>query len=282
MKYNFKSQQDKKHYARQMAEYISRNKFKAAKTNKNLYSSILKSLKDSKGVQLQGITGFQYTPVEKKASLGDSIKEGWKAFKDYSRENQWVQPTLQGATGAGIGALTGLLMGPKRRALKVLLSTLGGAGIGVGTGFATNYALKPKVQSIEQIRKKFKDDALASQLSHQMNVAGRPSDVALSLGIYGTQQQLDKISNNIIKRKPYDNKRGVDIDNQLTTLYDKRHENDIGYNISHPDMPQDKVWKAKKNLIRNIDDAKYKQRIQNIIRHIKAGTDYLLNRQYKR
>lgn len=132
-----------------MADYISKNKFKQQNTDEALYADILKSLKNSKDVNLQGMDGFQYKPVNKKASIGDSIKEGWKAFKDYSRENQWVQPTLQGAAGAGIGALTGLLMGPKRRALKVLLSTLGGAGIGVGTGFATNYALKKEKQKAD-------------------------------------------------------------------------------------------------------------------------------------
>lgn len=263
---------------------MAKNNIKSPKTETydELYYKLLNDLKSKKNIKkinIQGMDGFKYTPVNKKAALGDSIKEGWKAFKDYSRENQWVQPTLQGAAGAGIGALTGLLMGPKQRAMKLLISTLGGAGIGVGTGFATNYALKPKIQTIEQIRKKFEDDAARDELSYWTNVRYRPSDVNLALGLVGTHKELTDMLDG---RIPFSYKRLPQFDSQLTDLYDKGNGNNIIYNLTHPDMPQDKVWKAKKNLIRKIDDTKSKQRTQNVIRHIKAGTDYLLNRLYKK
>ena len=284
MQYQLNSPEEKEEFAKQMVDYMAKNNIKSPKTETydELYYKLLNDLKSKKNINkinIQGMDDFKYTPVNKKAALGDSIKEGWKAFKDYSRENQWVQPTLQGAAGAGIGALIGLLMGPKRRALKVLLSTLGGAGIGVGTGFATNYALKPKIQTIEQIRKKFEDDAARDELSYWTNVRYRPSDVNLALGVVGTHKELTDMQ---AGRIPFSYKRFLQLNSQLNDLYAKGRGDNVIYNLTHPDMSQDKVWKAKKHLIRKIDDTKSNQRTQNVIRHIKAGTDYLLNRQYKR
>lgn len=286
MQYQLNSPEEKEEFAKQMVDYMAKNKIKSPKTETydELYYKLLNDLKSKKNIKkinIQGMDGFKYTPVNKKAALGDSIKEGWKAFKDYSRENQWVQPTLQGAAGAGIGAFIGLLMGPKRRALKVLLSTLGGAGIGVGTGFATNYALKPKVQSIDEMRKDRDAKARESQLSYWVNVGSRPSDINLAISLAGTHQQLKKMLQDKFDGKGYDYKRFVQLDKQLNDLYDKNNGLDIAYNLAHPDMPQDKVWRAKKRLLLDIANAKSKQRDQKVINQIKAGTDYLLRSSVK-
>lgn len=173
MQYQLNSPEEKEEFAKQMVDYMAKNKIKSPKTETydELYYKLLNDLKSKKNIKkinIQGMDGFKYTPVNKKAALGDSIKEGWKAFKDYSRENQWVQPTLQGAAGAGIGALTGLLMGPKRRAMKLLISTLGGAGIGVGTGFATNYALKKEKQKADEKQRLYKQKVERDQEIKQM------------------------------------------------------------------------------------------------------------------
>ena len=45
MQYKFKNEQDKIQFARQMADYISKNKFKQQNTDEALYVDILKSLK---------------------------------------------------------------------------------------------------------------------------------------------------------------------------------------------------------------------------------------------
>lgn len=93
MKYTFQNQQDKRQYARQLADYISRNKFKATKTNEDLYSSILKSLKDSKGVQLHGMSGFKHTPVNKKASYNMFIQNKTIRLLKQAAKNSWCNNT---------------------------------------------------------------------------------------------------------------------------------------------------------------------------------------------
>lgn len=266
-----------------MAEYISRNKFKATKTNEDLYSSILKSLKDSKGVQLQGMTGFQYTPVEKKAALGDSIKDGWKAFKDYSRENQWVQPTLQGAAGAGIGALTGLLMGPKQRAMKLLISTLGGAGIGVGTGFATNYALKKEKQQADE------DAAVANaEIGHidpnkikQWQERVRPSDRALlplQIAIADSKRRA-AYKKAVKSRDPKDMRIVNRLHDQLTALEFRAKNKDIDYNLTNPETPEDTVWRLQggSKHFSDINQRLLDEGLRVLDQHSKKSTDYLLN-----
>ena len=137
--------------------------------------------------------------------------------------------------------------------------------------------LKCRAQS--RCDKKFKDDAAKSELSYWANVRYRPSDVNLALGVVGTHKELTDMQ---AGRIPFSYKRFLQLNSQLNDLYAKGRGDNVIYNITHPDTPQDKVWKAKKRLIREIDDVKSKQRTQNVIRHIKAGTDYLLNRQYKR
>lgn len=288
MQYKFKNEQDKIQFARQLADYISKNKFKQQNTNEALYSDIIKSLKNSKDINLQGMDGFKYNSVNKTASIGDSIKDGWKAFKDFSRENQWVQPTLQGAAGAGIGALTGLLMGPKHRAMKLLISTLGGAGIGVGTGFATNYALKEGYKAEERAKIRAERDKKYAEFKRLQPQALAKADQLINN--YGRPKHAEEADRKQMRRKADFEKLGIRPSDRLLyqtgylpaakkqeLLWDISYENgfyknptvriasqslyntksdakrqlrgeDLLYNLAHPDTLADKIWRSERKL----------------------------------
>lgn len=93
MQYKFKNEQDKIQFARQMADYISKNKFKQQNTDEALYADILKSLKNSKDVNLQGMDGFQYKPVNKKASYNMLIQKETMQLLKQAAENSWWSNT---------------------------------------------------------------------------------------------------------------------------------------------------------------------------------------------
>ena len=93
MQYKFKNEQDKIQFARQMADYISKNKFKQQNTDEALYVDILKSLKNSKDVNLQGMDGFQYKPVNKKASYNMLIQKETMHLLKQAAENSWWSNT---------------------------------------------------------------------------------------------------------------------------------------------------------------------------------------------
>lgn len=74
-----------------MADYISKNKFKQQNTDEALYIDILKSLKNSKDVNLQGMDGFQYKPVNKKASYNMLIQKETMHLLKQAAKNSWWQ-----------------------------------------------------------------------------------------------------------------------------------------------------------------------------------------------
>lgn len=76
-----------------MADYISKNKFKQQNTNEALYSDIIKSLKNSKDINLQGMDGFKYNPVNKKASYNMYIQNDTMKLLKYAADNSWWSNT---------------------------------------------------------------------------------------------------------------------------------------------------------------------------------------------
>lgn len=117
MEYQLNSPEEKEEFAKQMVDYMARNKIKSPNTETydQLYYQVLNQLKSKKNIKkinIQGMDGFQYKPVRKKAMY----KEALFGFDDKEKKSI----ALETLKGAGKGALYGGGVG-----------TVGGTGLGI-------------------------------------------------------------------------------------------------------------------------------------------------------
>ena len=179
MQYQLNSPEEKEEFAKQMVDYMAKNKIKSPKTETydELYYKLLNDLKSKKNIKkinIQGMDGFKYTPVNKKASYNmfiqnktirllkqaaenswwdnvkSSVKKGWNDFNEYADKNEWVRPALGALTLGGTGFGVGSIWGRKAAIIAGLLS----AATGGTTGYLlnptqdTNTTQQPKAQKV--------------------------------------------------------------------------------------------------------------------------------------
>lgn len=135
MEYQLNSPEEKEEFAKQMVDYMARNKIKSPNTETydQLYYQVLNQLKSKKNIKkinIQGMDGFQYKPVRKKAMY----KEALFGFDDKEKKSI----ALETLKGAGKGALYGGGVG-----------TVGGTGLGIYSYLAGKKQLKQMAKDPE-------------------------------------------------------------------------------------------------------------------------------------
>lgn len=139
MEYQLNSPEEKEEFAKQMVDYMARNKIKSPNTETydQLYYQVLNQLKSKKNIKkinIQGMDGFQYKPVRKKAMY----KEALFGFDDKERKSI----ALETLKGAGKGALYGGGVG-----------TVGGTGLGIWSYLAGKKYLKQMAKKDSELQK---------------------------------------------------------------------------------------------------------------------------------
>lgn len=107
MEYQLNSPEEKEEFAKQMIDYMAKNKIKSPNTETydQLYYQVLNQLKSKKNIKkinIQGMDGFKYKPVRKKAMYKQALF-GFGKGDDKERKSI----ALETLKGAGKGALYG-------------------------------------------------------------------------------------------------------------------------------------------------------------------------------
>lgn len=98
MQYQLNSPEEKEEFAKQMVDYMAKNKIKSpiTETYDELYYKLLDDLKSKKNIKkinIQGMDGFKYTPVNKKASYNMLIQKETMQLLKQAAENSWWSNT---------------------------------------------------------------------------------------------------------------------------------------------------------------------------------------------
>lgn len=120
MEYQLNSPEEKEEFAKQMIDYMAKNKIKSPNTETydQLYYQVLNQLKSKKNIKkinIQGMDGFKYKPI-RKISMYKEALFGFGKGDDKERKSVALQ-TLKGAGkgalyGGGIGLGVGGIVGP--------------------------------------------------------------------------------------------------------------------------------------------------------------------------
>lgn len=160
MEYQLNSPEEKEEFAKQMIDYMAKNKIKSPNTETydQLYYQVLNQLKSKKNIKkinIQGMDGFQYKPVKKKAMYKEALF-GFGKGDDKERKSV----ALETLKGAGKGALYG-----------------GGIGLGVGgiIGPGTYLALDVLPEYLKNRRTNNKATAIAGILASIFKPKSRPA-----------------------------------------------------------------------------------------------------------